>query len=79
MRRLAPFALTLGLCLATAQGETLRSSDQDVAKAETATAAGQCVQCHLGGYEGNSRVPRLAGQKVSYLERKSEGGVFSGP
>ena len=28
-----------------------------------------CVQCHLGGYEGNSRVPRLAGQHTAYLER----------
>ncbi len=46
-----------------------RSSDRDIAKGETAAAAGQCVQCHLGGYEGNSRVPRLAGQKASYLER----------
>ena len=41
----------------------------DVARGETATAAGVCVQCHLGGYEGDSRVPRLAGQQVDYLER----------
>ena len=46
-----------------------RASDEDSARGETATAAGQCVQCHLGGYEGNSRVPRLSGQKPSYLER----------
>jgi cytochrome c553 len=32
------------------------------AKGETATAAGQCVQCHRGGYEGDSRIPRAAGQ-----------------
>ena len=38
-------------------------------KAQQATIAGQCVQCHLGGYEGNSRVPRLAGQQPAYLER----------
>ena len=31
-----------------------------------AAAAGQCVQCHLGGYEGASGVPRLAGQNYSY-------------
>ena len=37
-------------------------------KAQTALSAGQCVQCHLGGYEGNSRVPRLAGQKWGYLQ-----------
>lgn len=41
----------------------------DVVRGETATAAGVCVQCHLGGYEGNSRVPRLAGQQPGYLER----------
>ena len=45
------------------------AQDADLAKGESATVAGQCVQCHLGGYEGNSRVPRLAGQQVEYLER----------
>ena len=39
------------------------------AKGETAAAAGQCVQCHLGGYEGNSRIPRLAGQFPKYLNK----------
>jgi len=34
-----------------------------------ALVAGQCVQCHRGGYEGDSRVPRLAGQQVDYLEK----------
>ncbi len=37
------------------------------AQGETATGAGQCVQCHLGGYEGDSRIPRLAGQHPEYL------------
>ncbi len=36
---------------------------------ETATVAGQCVQCHLGGYEGDSRIPRVAGQYVQYLKK----------
>ena len=36
---------------------------------QTATSAGQCVQCHLGGYEGNSRIPRLAGQHPDYLQQ----------
>ncbi len=36
---------------------------------ETAATAGLCVQCHLGGYEGGSRVPRLAGQQRGYLEK----------
>ncbi len=43
---------------------------EDPAKArngKTATVAGQCVQCHRGGYEGNSGTPRLAGQHVEYL------------
>jgi len=40
-----------------------------VAAGERAAAAGQCVQCHLGGYEGNSRIPRLAGQYPGYLRK----------
>lgn len=36
---------------------------------EVATVAGQCVQCHRGGYEGGSRVPRVAGQYVEYLNK----------
>ncbi len=38
-------------------------------KALTALGAGECFACHLGGFEGNSRVPRLAGQQPGYLER----------
>jgi len=34
-----------------------------------ATVAGQCVQCHRGGYEGNSGTPRLGGQHATYLEK----------
>lgn len=42
--------------------------DSDLAaKGQSATNAGQCVQCHRGGYEGDSRVPRLAGQYREYL------------
>lgn len=41
----------------------------DITRGESATAAGLCTQCHLGGYEGNSRIPRLAGQQAGYLER----------
>jgi cytochrome c553 len=37
--------------------------------AQNALSAGQCVQCHLGGFEGNSRIPRLAEQQADYLER----------
>jgi len=46
-----------------------RAPEEVESKARRALAAGQCVQCHLGGYEGNSRIPRLAGQTVEYLER----------
>ncbi len=46
-----------------------RTPDGTEAKAGRALGSGQCVQCHLGGYEGNSRVPRLAGQGTDYLER----------
>ena len=35
-------------------------------KGKSALAAGQCSQCH-STYQGDSRVPRLAGQHVTYL------------
>ena len=38
-------------------------------KGEVATIAGQCVQCHRGGYEGYSGTPYLAGQHAAYLEK----------
>ena len=31
--------------------------------------AGQCVQCHLGKFEGASGVPRVAGQHPEYIEK----------
>jgi len=43
--------------------------ESDYAVAESAAVAGQCAQCHLGAWTGNSRVPRLAGQSVHYLEK----------
>ena len=45
------------------------ASDQDVATGRTMGSAGQCPQCHLGGYVGNSRVPRLANQNPHYLAK----------
>ncbi len=46
------------------------TADPDEAgKGETATVAGQCVQCHRGGYEGDSRIPRLGGQYPAYLKK----------
>ena len=46
-----------------------RADAKTAGKGQTATVAGQCVQCHRGGYEGDSRIPRLAGQYPEYLEK----------
>ena len=46
-----------------------RPPDGISGSATSALGAGQCVQCHLGGYEGSGAVPRLAGQLPAYLER----------
>jgi cytochrome c553 len=32
-------------------------------------SSGQCTQCHLGSYAGDSRIPRMAGQNPIYLEQ----------
>jgi len=45
-----------------------RTDETDVARAKSAAASGMCSQCHLGSYQGDSRVPRLAGQQVEYLK-----------
>jgi cytochrome c553 len=44
----------------------------DAAKVQAGEAsanAGECPQCHLGGYNGASSVPRLAGQQLAYLQK----------
>ncbi len=41
--------------------------EADVPIGEDLAVAGQCSQCHLANWEGNSRVPRLGGQNVNYL------------
>lgn len=46
-----------------------RANAEKAGRGETAAAAGQCVQCHRGGYEGDSRIPRLAGQHAEYLKK----------
>lgn len=46
-----------------------KSSDAAIKKGKEIAVAGQCTQCHLGNYEGNSRVPRTADQQVGYLVR----------
>jgi cytochrome c553 len=45
------------------------ASTEKVNAARQAINAGQCVACHLGGFEGNSRVPRAAGQYSEYLNK----------
>lgn len=45
------------------------TEDKEIPVAEAAAVGGQCAQCHLGAWTGNSRVPRLAGQNVKYLEK----------
>ena len=42
--------------------------DQITAGKKT-VAAGECVVCHLGRFEGDSGVPRLAGQYPEYLSK----------
>jgi cytochrome c553 len=43
-------------------------NEGDAGVAQRVATAGQCTQCHLGAYVGNSRVPRVAGQSEPYLE-----------
>jgi len=45
------------------------ASDEQRAIGARIGSAGQCPQCHLGGYDGDSRNPRLAGQTAEYLEK----------
>ncbi|RME35999.1 MAG: cytochrome c4 [Gammaproteobacteria bacterium] len=35
--------------------------------AELMAGSAECTACHLGGFKGNSRVPRLGGQHEDYL------------
>jgi cytochrome c553 len=62
-------ALALYFSEQTWPGIQFSASDQEIATGQTVASSGQCVQCHLGGYNGNSRVPRLAGQKADYLNQ----------
>ncbi|HSG95665.1 MAG TPA: cytochrome c4 [Afifellaceae bacterium] len=50
---------------------TIQAAATDAQRAVGARigSAGQCPQCHLGGYNGDSRNPRLAGQTAEYLEK----------
>ena len=44
------------------------TQDGDDALANRGIAGGQCSACH-GKWEGDSRIPRLAGQQVAYLNQ----------
>ena len=46
-----------------------RADAESDALGQSAATSGMCPQCHLGLYQGDSRVPRLAGQQVPYLMR----------
>lgn len=46
-----------------------KASEEDNATGRRVATAGQCPQCHLATYSGDSRIPRMAGQSVTYLEK----------
>ena len=46
-----------------------RTEGSFMTKAESAIAAGQCVQCHRGNFEGDSQIPRVANQSFTYLQK----------
>jgi cytochrome c553 len=48
---------------------TVQVDPAKVQAGEAAADSGECPQCHLGGYNGASSVPRLAGQHLAYLEK----------
>lgn len=48
---------------------TFKTSPEKIAIGKTGIGSAECTGCHLGGFNGNSRVPRLAGQKVEYLRK----------
>jgi cytochrome c553 len=45
------------------------ASSEDKARAQQLAVEGQCSQCHLSGFVGDSRNPRVGHQKVDYLIR----------
>jgi len=46
-----------------------RTESSIISKAESAVAAGQCVQCHRGSFEGDSQIPRISNQNYTYLQK----------
>jgi len=48
---------------------TFQLDPAKIAAGEASANSGECSGCHLGGYNGTSSVPRLAGQQVAYLQK----------
>jgi len=44
-----------------------RGDAEKVQRGQVAAESGECTACHLGKYEGNSRVPHIGGQQYEYL------------
>jgi len=51
------------------KGTEYTTPPEQVAAGKKVVDAGQCVACHLGAFNGNSRNPRLAGQHFEYLNK----------
>lgn len=45
------------------------ATPEERARAMTLEVEGQCSQCHLSNYLGNSQVPKVGGQKADYVEQ----------
>ena len=48
------------------QSADFTTAPEQIIAGEKVVDAGQCVACHLGAFNGNSRIPRLAGQHLEY-------------
>ncbi len=44
-----------------------RGEEEKVKRGRDAAHAGECTACHLGNYQGNSRIPHISGQQKEYL------------
>ena len=51
------------------QGAEFTASPEQISAGKKVVDAGQCVACHLGAFNGNSRIPGLAGQHFEYLNK----------
>lgn len=51
------------------QGAEFTASPEQISAGKKVVDAGQCVACHLGAFNGNSRIPQLAGQHFEYLNK----------